>query len=79
MKTTSAVLAILFAQSANAFCPGASAPIVSALSASTGTEEIAKTLMEDKFKYETSVNTDQKFKVKDMDVDVLDPKKRVQP
>ena len=78
MKTTSAVLAILFAQSANAFAPGSSAPNVSVLSAAIGTEEIAKTFVEDKYKYETSVNTDQKFKVKDMNVDVLDPKKRVQ-
>jgi len=78
MKTTSAVLAILFAQSVNAFAPGSSAPNVSALTAVTGTEEIAKTFVEDKFKYETSVNTDQKFKVKDVDGVVLDPKKRVQ-
>jgi|AntRauTorckE5430_2_1112549.scaffolds.fasta_scaffold13588_2 hypothetical protein len=79
MKTISAALAIVFAQAASAaFCPHGIAPSrVTALSAATKSEEKKKTL-EDTYKYETAVNAEQKFKVKDVDAAVLDPKKRVQ-
>jgi len=79
MKTVSAALAFVFAQGANAaFSHNGFAPTqVTALSAVAKSEEMSKTL-EDTFKYETSVNAEQKFKVKDVDAAVLDSKKRVQ-
>jgi hypothetical protein len=80
MKTASFVLSLLLSQSASAFVPSKSAAKLSHVSAATSTEEIAKTSfsVEEAYKYETSVNIDPKFKVKNVDESILDPKKRVQ-
>eukprot|EP00557_Chaetoceros_sp_GSL56_P000613 CAMPEP_0176493686 /NCGR_PEP_ID=MMETSP0200_2-20121128/9680_1 /TAXON_ID=947934 /ORGANISM="Chaetoceros sp., Strain GSL56" /LENGTH=382 /DNA_ID=CAMNT_0017891363 /DNA_START=17 /DNA_END=1165 /DNA_ORIENTATION=+ len=80
MKNTAVVLSILLTQSASAFVPSKSSPLLSQISAATSTEEITKTSfsVDEAYKYETSVNIDPKFKVKDVDEAILDPKKRVQ-
>lgn len=80
MKTTSVVLSLLLAQSASAFVPLKSSPLLSQIAAATSTEEVTKTSfsVEEAYKYETSVNIDPKFKVKNVDEAILDPKKRVQ-
>lgn len=84
MKTASAILALVLAQSASAFVPASSlARAGSSISAATSTAEVTENMKaelkkEDAMKYETTVNTEQKFKVVDIDAAALDPKKRVQ-
>lgn len=80
MKTATAVLSFFLIQSASAFLPANSPSKTSRISAATSTtEEITKSFsVEEAYKYETSVNIDPKFKVKNVDESVFDPKKRVQ-
>lgn len=80
MKTATAVLSFFLIQSASAFVPANSPLKTSHISAATSTtEEITKSFsVEEAYKYETSVNIDPKFKVKNVDESVFDPKKRVQ-
>jgi len=78
MKTTSTILTVLLAQSASAFTSVGSSAKVTSLPAATSTADVTKSLNEESFKYETTVNSEQKFKVKAVDEAVLDPKKRVQ-
>jgi hypothetical protein len=61
--------------------PSKSSSLLTQISAATSTEEITKTSsfsVQEAYKYETSVNIDPKFKVKNVDEAILDPKKRVQ-
>eukprot|EP00558_Chaetoceros_sp_UNC1202_P004547 CAMPEP_0197235750 /NCGR_PEP_ID=MMETSP1429-20130617/3098_1 /TAXON_ID=49237 /ORGANISM="Chaetoceros sp., Strain UNC1202" /LENGTH=382 /DNA_ID=CAMNT_0042694419 /DNA_START=38 /DNA_END=1186 /DNA_ORIENTATION=+ len=80
MKTTSAILALFLTQNANAFVPANSIVSSSALSAATSTSEATKgkVFNEDSVKYDTVVNAEPKFKVKEVDPSIVDPKKRVQ-
>lgn len=80
MKATSAILSLFLAQSASAFTPSAGKATVPSLSSTVaGTDEIKQTFTsDDDYKYETTVNTEQKFQVKSVDKDIYDPKKRVQ-
>jgi len=79
MKTTSAVITLLLSQNVNAFTSVGKSR-TTALKAATieKTEAATPTFKEEKFKYETEVNTEQKFKVVDVNPEILDPKKRVQ-
>lgn len=79
MKTSAAILATLFAQSASAFSPSGASPKVTSLSAATLDAE-AKFTEEPGYKYGTDVESEQKFKVAEPTVDpsIFDPKKRVQ-
>lgn len=79
MKTSAAILAALFAQSASAFSPSGASPKVTSLSAATMDAE-AKFTEEPGYKYGTDVESEQKFKVAEPTVDpsIFDPKKRVQ-
>lgn len=77
MKTSSAVISLFLAQGALAFTPVSQVPTVTQLPAATSTAEVTTATMEN-VKYDTDVNTEQKFKVKDVDPTILDPKKRVQ-
>ncbi|GFH51640.1 fucoxanthin chlorophyll a/c protein [Chaetoceros tenuissimus] len=80
MKATSAILAFFLAQSASAFTPSAGKATLPSLSSTVaGTDEIKQTFTsDDAYKYETTVNTEQKFQVKSVDKNIYDPKKRVQ-
>ena len=80
MKATSAILSLFLAQSASAFTPSAGKATLPSLSSTVaGTDEIKQTFTsDDAYKYETTVNTEQKFQVKSVDKDIYDPKKRVQ-
>ena len=76
MKFSTVISSLFLAQGALAFTPASQVPTVSQLTAATSTAEVTKTM--ESVKYDTSVNTEQKFKVKDVDAAILDPKKRVQ-
>lgn len=91
MKTTSAILSLLLAQSVNAFAPvGVSK--TSQLNAATITQEVngitekvevtpvvdAKSEEESSVKYQTDIEVEQKFKIKEVDNSQFDPNKRVQ-
>jgi len=77
MKTfSSTIVTLLLAQSANAFVPSSSVPSTTGLSAVASDAKAAFT--DESVKYETVVNSEQKFKVKDVDPAIYDPKKRVQ-
>lgn len=80
MKATSAILSFFLAQSASAFTPSVGKATLPSLSSTVaGTDEIKQTFTsDDAYKYETTVNTEQKFQVKSVDKDIYDPKKRVQ-
>lgn len=80
MKATSAILSFFLAQSASAFTPSVGKATLPSLSSTVaGTDEIKQTFTsDDAYKYETTVNTEQKFQVKSVDKNIYDPKKRVQ-
>jgi len=76
MKISSAILSLALVKSAAAFIPASNVASFPALSASTSTSEAVFT--DDSVKYNTVVESEPKFKVKDVDPSILDPKKRVQ-
>eukprot|EP00560_Eucampia_antarctica_P008858 CAMPEP_0197822796 /NCGR_PEP_ID=MMETSP1437-20131217/51_1 /TAXON_ID=49252 ORGANISM="Eucampia antarctica, Strain CCMP1452" /NCGR_SAMPLE_ID=MMETSP1437 /ASSEMBLY_ACC=CAM_ASM_001096 /LENGTH=392 /DNA_ID=CAMNT_0043421597 /DNA_START=62 /DNA_END=1240 /DNA_ORIENTATION=+ len=91
MKTTSAILSLLFAQNVNAFAPvgfgsKTNMYLSSTISAdvkdeakSDSTAKVAKSFSEDSVKYTTDVDIDQKFKiVEKVDEFEFDPNVRVQ-
>ena len=76
MKISSAILSLALVKSAAAFIPASNVASSPALSASTSTSEAVFT--DDSVKYNTVVESEPKFKVKDVDPSIFDPKKRVQ-
>jgi len=86
MKTSAAILAALFTQSASALSPSGASPKATSLSAATMVAEAhikiieAKIADEPSLKYETDAESEQKFKVAEPTADpsIFDPSKRVQ-
>ena len=86
MKTSAAILAALFTQSAYALSPSGASPKATSLSAATMVAEAnikiieAKIADEPGLKYESDAESEQKFKVAEPTVDpsIFDPSKRVQ-
>ena len=79
MKITSALISLLAASPAYAFTSTPKAAVQTVLLSATLESETVKAPSEESMiKYNTDVNTDKKFKVKEVDSKTLDPKLRVQ-
>ena len=78
MKVASTLISLLAASPAYAFTSHPKLPTHTVLHSTAVAEEVKTPSEESMIKYDTDVNTEQKFKVQEVDPKTLDPKLRVQ-